>query len=200
MIALVETFESQLPALLLHEDSGPTTFVIQRNGLLSSLAICLSQEMVKFNRLEYYSQINTDILKRLIFMIELQHFNLSFSSQFLICFVFSFLILIFYLQNWNFSNVSFSYIASYYHVTFVSRFSPFYFDRLLSTMEISLRDISRAIKGTIVMSSDLDSMHSAFLNNQVYQDNSFVMLAYVYVCVCTGQRRKIYFSSTSLVL
>ena len=35
-------------------------------------------------------------------------------------------------------------------------------------MEISLRDISRAIKGMIVMSSDLDSMHTAFLNNQVY--------------------------------
>lgn len=34
-------------------------------------------------------------------------------------------------------------------------------------MEISLRDISRAIKGMIVMGSDLDSMHTAFLNNQV---------------------------------
>lgn len=34
-------------------------------------------------------------------------------------------------------------------------------------MEISLRDLSKAIRGMIVTSSDLDSMHTAFLNNQV---------------------------------
>jgi dynein heavy chain, axonemal len=34
-------------------------------------------------------------------------------------------------------------------------------------MQISLRDLSKAIRGMIVTSSDLDSMHTAFLNNQV---------------------------------
>jgi Rod binding domain-containing protein len=34
-------------------------------------------------------------------------------------------------------------------------------------MRSSLRDIKNAIKGMIVMSSDLDSMYTAFLNNQV---------------------------------
>jgi dynein heavy chain len=33
------------------DEAGPTTFVIQENGLLTSLAICLTQEMIKFNRL-----------------------------------------------------------------------------------------------------------------------------------------------------
>lgn len=59
-----------------------------------------------------------------------------------------------------------------------------YHIRLLSTMEISLRDISKAVKGMIVMSSDLDSMHTAFLNNQVclvFIINS--LLAYVFVSV-----------------
>ncbi|CAM9277540.1 unnamed protein product [Ascophyllum nodosum] len=48
---LAEELESQVPALLLDEDAGPTTFVVQENGLLLSLAIVLKQEMVKFNRL-----------------------------------------------------------------------------------------------------------------------------------------------------
>lgn len=38
------------PELLLEDDAGPTTFVIQENGLMTSLAICLAQEMVKFNK------------------------------------------------------------------------------------------------------------------------------------------------------
>ena len=33
------------------DDKGPTTFVIQDNGLLTSLDTVLMQEMVKFNRL-----------------------------------------------------------------------------------------------------------------------------------------------------
>lgn len=85
---LASLYESQLPALLLEDDAGPTTFVVQGNGLLTSLAICLAQEMVKFNR-------------------------------------------------------------------------------LLNRMASSLRDIKKAIRGMIVMSSDLDSMYSSFLNNQL---------------------------------
>jgi dynein heavy chain len=50
VIELATAFESQCPALLSEDDAGPTTFVIQPNGLLNSLAICLDQEMVKFNR------------------------------------------------------------------------------------------------------------------------------------------------------
>lgn len=88
VIELATTYESMLPALLLRDDAGPTTFVIQENGLLTSLAICLDQEMIKFNR-------------------------------------------------------------------------------LLEVMASSLRDIKKAIKGMIVMSSDLDSMYSSFLNNQL---------------------------------
>ena len=34
-------------------------------------------------------------------------------------------------------------------------------------MKNSLRDIKRAIKGMIVMSSDLDAMYTAFLNNSL---------------------------------
>lgn len=47
---LATSFEAQCPSPLLDEDAGSTTFVIQSNGLLNSLAICLTQEMVKFNR------------------------------------------------------------------------------------------------------------------------------------------------------
>jgi dynein heavy chain len=47
---LATNFENESPALLLEDDAGPTTFVIQPNGLLTSLAICLAQEMVKFNK------------------------------------------------------------------------------------------------------------------------------------------------------
>jgi len=42
---------AQVPAILDAEEAGPTTFVLQENGLLNSLAIVLTQEMVKFNRL-----------------------------------------------------------------------------------------------------------------------------------------------------
>ena len=47
---LAEQYEAECPQLLDEGKAGPTTFVIQGNGLLSSLAICLTQEMVKFNR------------------------------------------------------------------------------------------------------------------------------------------------------
>lgn len=50
MIALATAFEDQCPDTLLPEEAGASTFVIQPNGLMTSLAICLSQEMVKFNR------------------------------------------------------------------------------------------------------------------------------------------------------
>jgi len=81
-------FEEQCPELLLVDDAGPTTFVIQSNGLMTSLAICLDQEMIKFNR-------------------------------------------------------------------------------LISKMKSTLRDIKKAIYGMIVMSSDLDAMYTSFLRNQV---------------------------------
>jgi dynein heavy chain, axonemal len=50
VLELAELFEAECPDRLDEGRAGPTTFVIQSNGLLSSLAICLTQEMVKFNR------------------------------------------------------------------------------------------------------------------------------------------------------
>ena len=50
VLELAQSFEDASPALLLEDDAGATTFVIQPNGLLTSLAICLAQEMVKFNK------------------------------------------------------------------------------------------------------------------------------------------------------
>jgi dynein heavy chain len=50
VLELATNFENESPAMLLEDDAGPTTFVIQPNGLLTSLAICLAQEMVKFNK------------------------------------------------------------------------------------------------------------------------------------------------------
>ena len=44
-------FQNKVPLRLETEDAGPTTFVVQENGLLNSLAIVLTQEMIKFNRL-----------------------------------------------------------------------------------------------------------------------------------------------------
>jgi len=44
-------FQAMVPGNLLEEDAGETTFVIMPNGLLSSIATVLTQEMVKFNRL-----------------------------------------------------------------------------------------------------------------------------------------------------
>ncbi|CAM9165880.1 unnamed protein product [Chrysoparadoxa australica] len=85
---LADNLAEQIPALLLMEDAGPTTFIMQSNGLLTSLAIVLTQEMVKFNR-------------------------------------------------------------------------------LLQKMTSSIADLKKAIKGLIVMSSDLDMMYTSFLNNQV---------------------------------
>lgn len=88
VVELANLFEAQAPPTLNEEDAGPTTFVIQSNGLLNSLAICLAQEMIKFNR-------------------------------------------------------------------------------LLGVMLRSLRDIKKAIRGMIVMSSELDAMYTSFLNNQL---------------------------------
>jgi len=51
VLELAAVISQQMPVVLLEEEAGPTTFVIQSNGLLPSLAICLAQEMVKFNRL-----------------------------------------------------------------------------------------------------------------------------------------------------
>ena len=51
VIELASTFEQQAPQILNEDDAGPTTFVIQPNGLMTSLAICLAQEMIKFNNL-----------------------------------------------------------------------------------------------------------------------------------------------------
>ncbi len=88
VIELATMFEAQCPAMMLEEDAGPTTFVIQPNGLMTSLAICLAQEIIKFNRLQ-------------------------------------------------------------------------------ATMMTTLKDIKKAIKGMIVMSSELDAMYTSFMNNQL---------------------------------
>jgi dynein heavy chain len=48
---IADSIAAQVPSVLDEEDAGPTTFVIQPNGLLNSVATVLSQEMVKFNKL-----------------------------------------------------------------------------------------------------------------------------------------------------
>ena len=50
VIDVIDDAEERMPALLDEDDKGPTTFVIQDNGLLTSLDTVLMQEMVKFNR------------------------------------------------------------------------------------------------------------------------------------------------------
>ena len=50
VVELSEQYLEELPQMLSADEAGSTTFVIQSNGLLTSLAICLEQEMVKFNR------------------------------------------------------------------------------------------------------------------------------------------------------
>lgn len=100
VIELATKFEEQCPKSLEMDDAGPTTFVIQPNGLLNSIAICLTQEMIKFNR-------------------------------------------------------------------------------LTTKMRSTLKDIVKAIKGLIVMSSDLDDMYTAFMNNQlpgIWEKVSFASL------------------------
>lgn len=39
----------RMPAIMDEEEAGETTFVVQENGLMNSLAIVLQQEMIKFN-------------------------------------------------------------------------------------------------------------------------------------------------------
>lgn len=51
VLDIAKEIADQVPALLDVEAAGPTTFVVQENGLLGSLAIVLTQEIVKFNRL-----------------------------------------------------------------------------------------------------------------------------------------------------
>jgi dynein heavy chain, axonemal len=51
VLDMAKEIAAQVPAVLDTDEAGPTTFVIQENGLLGSLAIVLAQEMVKFNRL-----------------------------------------------------------------------------------------------------------------------------------------------------
>ena len=51
VLELCANMAEQVPALLNEDDAGDTTFVVQENGLLPSLAIVLQQEMIKFNRL-----------------------------------------------------------------------------------------------------------------------------------------------------
>ena len=63
---LATGFEEECPELLNHDDAGETTFVIQDNGLLPSLAICLEQEMIKFNRLLNRMKSSLKDIKRAI--------------------------------------------------------------------------------------------------------------------------------------
>ncbi|KAH8072852.1 dynein light chain binding protein [Aureococcus anophagefferens] len=88
IIDQIDDIEGKMPENLDEEDKGPTTFVLQPNGLLTSLDTVLLQEMVKFNR-------------------------------------------------------------------------------LMNRMRSSLRELRRAIGGFVIMSSDLDDMYTAFLNNQL---------------------------------
>jgi dynein heavy chain, axonemal len=88
VIALADAIEPQVPALLLDEEAGSTTFIVQSNGLLGSLAIVLKQEMVKFNT-------------------------------------------------------------------------------LLSTIVNTISELKKAVRGLVVMSSDLDKMYTSFLINRV---------------------------------
>lgn len=100
VIDLATMYEQMTPQTLEEEDAGVTTFIIQSNGLLNSLAICLVQEMIKFNK-------------------------------------------------------------------------------LMRRMKSTLKDIKMAIRGMIVMSSDLDSMYTAFMNNQlpgIWEKASFASL------------------------
>merc|ERR1711871_322953 len=51
VVDIATDIQGRVPEIMDIDDAGPTTFVIQDNGLLSSLAIVLQQEIVKFNRL-----------------------------------------------------------------------------------------------------------------------------------------------------
>jgi dynein heavy chain len=51
VVDLANVFAEKAPEILDPDDAGSTTFVIQENGLMTSLAICLEQEMIKFNKL-----------------------------------------------------------------------------------------------------------------------------------------------------
>ena len=51
VIDVIDDAEARIPSFLDEDDKGETTFVIQANGLLTSLDTVLQQEMVKFNRL-----------------------------------------------------------------------------------------------------------------------------------------------------
>merc|ERR1712070_552617 len=51
VLELCAHMAEQVPSLLQEDDAGGTTFVLQPNGLLPSLAIVLQQEMIKFYRL-----------------------------------------------------------------------------------------------------------------------------------------------------
>jgi dynein heavy chain len=63
---MADNFLATMPDTLNHDDAGPTTFIIQPNGLLPSLAICLEQEMIKFNRLLGRLQSSLSDIKRAI--------------------------------------------------------------------------------------------------------------------------------------
>jgi len=64
--SLTELMEERTPADLLEEEAGATTFIMQPNGLLNSLAIVLTQEMVKFTRLQERMRSSCSDLKKAI--------------------------------------------------------------------------------------------------------------------------------------
>ncbi len=66
VIDVIDDAEERMPALLDEDDKGPTTFVIQDNGLLTSLDTVLMQEMVKFNRLMTNMSSSLSLLRRAI--------------------------------------------------------------------------------------------------------------------------------------
>ena len=66
ILDIIDDIEGKLPEILDMENAGPTTFVLQDNGLLSSLDTVLQQEIIKFNRLMKRMKSSLSELRRAI--------------------------------------------------------------------------------------------------------------------------------------
>jgi dynein heavy chain len=77
-----DQLQEQVPLELDEDDAGHDTFVIQPNGLLNSLAIVLTQEMIKFNRLiSCLNKTLVDVKKA----IQVSRFQLQSVDESLFC-------------------------------------------------------------------------------------------------------------------
>jgi dynein heavy chain len=63
VLELAATIKAEIPSQLDSEEAGPTTFVPGDDGMLGSLAIVLTQEMLKFNRLLHKMSASLDELR-----------------------------------------------------------------------------------------------------------------------------------------